>query len=56
MTRKIIRYILMLVLIWLGITYLTYGKLSNEDIVVIVLFVMICFMFIDLYYPIVNLE
>lgn len=54
MTRKIVRYVIMLLLIWLGITYITYEKLSNEDIIVIVLFVMICFIFLDLYYPVVN--
>lgn len=54
MTRKIIRYLMMLLLIWLGITYITYEKLSTEDTIVIILFVMICFIFIDLYYPIVT--
>lgn len=52
--QKIIRYLLMLILVTAGITFLTYDKLSNAEIINLVLLMMICFIFIDLYFPLLT--
>ena len=49
--RKILRYAFMLILTWIGIVYITAGKLDTCDIVTLLMFIIICFMFIDMYYP-----
>jgi hypothetical protein len=52
-TRKIIRYVFMVALIWLGVAYISAGKLDTYDVITLVLFVTACFIFIDMYYPVV---
>ena len=52
--RKIFRYAFMLILIWIGVAYISAGKLNTYDVITLILFVMACFIFIDMYYPIVT--
>lgn len=52
-TRRVIRYISMFVLV-LTVTFgLTHNKLEQYEWILLALAIMICFLFIDLYYPIV---
>lgn len=52
--RKIIRYSFMFLLTWIGVLYISANKLSTTDIIILALFIMCCFIFIDMYYPIVR--
>ena len=52
--RKIFRYAFMLILIWIGVAYISAGKLNTYDVITLILFIMACFIFIDMYYPIVT--
>lgn len=51
--NKIFRYVFMLLLIWVGVTYITYGQLERIQIATIILFIMACFIFLELYFPII---
>lgn len=53
MLNKIFRYIFLIILIWIGVSFIANGKLNIYDIITIVLFVMASFIFIDIYYPVV---
>lgn len=53
--RKILRYGFMFFLSYIAISSVSYGKLDTKDILTIAMFIMICFLFMDLYYPIVIL-
>lgn len=50
--RKIIRYLAMLLFVWIGLMCISNG-LTTIDIITILFFVMSCFIFLDMYYPIV---
>jgi hypothetical protein len=52
-TRKAFRYLFMLALTWIGVSYIASGKLDTRDTVTLLLFIMSCFIFIDMYYPVV---
>lgn len=56
MVRKVVRYLLMLILIALGVSYIGHDKLSTCDVVTLVMFVTVCFLFLDLYYPVVYCQ
>ena len=51
--RKILRYLFMLLMISIGVSYIANNKLDTKDIITLILFIMACFIFIDMYYPIV---
>ena len=51
--RKILRYLFMLLLTGVGVYYISAGKLNTRDIVTLLLFFMACFIFVDMYYPVV---
>lgn len=55
-TRKIIRYILILLSVYLGVSYMMSNKLDTVDILSIVFYVAVCFALLDMYYPIVVCE
>ena len=52
-SRKILRYVFMLLLTLIAVSSIAYDKLDMKDIITITLFVTLCFLFIDLYYPVV---
>lgn len=51
--NKIFRYLFMLLLTWVGVYYISANKLDTSDIITLLLFIMSCFIFIDIYYPVV---
>lgn len=51
--RKILRYLFMLLLIWIGVLYISGNKLDTIDIITLILFVMSCYIFIDIYFPVI---
>jgi len=51
--RKIFRYLFMLLLTGIGVYYISACKLDTADIITLMLFIMSCFIFIDMYYPVV---
>ena len=51
--RKILRYLFMLLLTGIGVYYISANKLDTKDIITLLLFIMSCFIFIDMYYPVV---
>ena len=52
--RKIFRYLFMLLLTWIGVSYIASNKLSTTEITTLILFIVACFIFIDMYYPVVS--
>lgn len=54
--KKILRYLLMFLLAFIGTKYIAADKLNNYDILSIVMFITICFAFIDMYIPVVCYE
>lgn len=51
--RRFFRYLFMFTLISFSTTALLCGKISTQDIVTLAMLIMMCFLFMDLYYPIV---
>lgn len=54
--KKILRYLSMFLLAFLGTKYIASDKLNNYDILSIVMFITICFAFLDMYFPLVSYE
>ena len=52
--RRVFRYVFMFLLVLIITAVLTYGKLELLDWIVLALLITACFLFIDLYYPIVT--
>ena len=52
---KLFRYLFMFLLTLVGVSSISYTKLNKHDILTITMFATLCFMFIDLYYPVVNI-
>jgi heme/copper-type cytochrome/quinol oxidase subunit 4 len=52
-SRKLFRYLFMFLLTLVAVSSIAYDKLDKKDIITITMFVTLCFMFIDLYYPVV---
>jgi len=51
--RRFFRYIFMFLLISFSTSALLCGKIDTLDIVTLAMLIMICFIFMDLYYPII---
>lgn len=50
--RKIFKYLFMVLLTSLGITYISVNKLNRTELVSVIMYVIICFIFLDMYYPV----
>ena len=51
--RKIYRYIIMFVLLLVGLIYISEDKFTKTELLGIIFYMMACFIFIDVYIPIV---
>ena len=51
--RKLFRYLFMFMLTFLAVSSISDEKLNKYDLIILSMFATLCFLFIDLYYPVV---
>lgn len=51
--RRFLRYIFMFLLVFISSVLVCGAKLTTMDIIMLSMLITICFLFLDLYYPIV---
>jgi hypothetical protein len=54
--ERLLKYIVMFLIIFLSCTYVPYNSLSTEEIIIISTIVVCTFVFIELYYPAVQVQ